>query len=275
MAMMSGSALPDDWMAWLRENLARGCSAADMKLRMIADGGFPDHLCDLALAQANADAGAAVALPSPDVVDNKVMLAGRICPVVIDVSSPRVVLVDNFLSEEECDTFVTDATSRLKRSTVVSDDGPEIEVDKRTSSGTFYHRGSTPLVEIMEKRLADFANWPVDRGEGLQILYYGIGGEYRPHYDWFDSKTKGGQLHLQRGGQRVATQIMYLSDVDAGGSTTFPKLGLTIRPRKGSMLFFTNILTDGSTDQMALHGGAPVLRGTKMIATKWLRMGTY
>jgi prolyl 4-hydroxylase len=273
--MISGAALPEDWMSWLKENLARGCLAADMKVRMMTDGGFPDHLCDLALAQVRADAGAAVAMPEPDVIDNVVTIAGRICPVVLDVASPRIVVVDNFLSDAECDAFVSDAATRLKRSTVVSDDGPEIEVDKRTSSGTFYHRGSTPMVEIMEARLAAFARWPIDHGEGLQILYYGPGGEYRPHYDWFDVKTKGGQMHMQRGGQRVATQIMYLSDVEAGGATTFPKLGLTIRPRKGSMLFFTNILSDGTIDQMALHGGAPVLRGTKMIATKWLRMGTF
>ncbi len=273
--MISGAALPEDWMTWLQENLARGCLEADMKSRMISDGGFPVHLCDLALAQARANAGAAVALPEPDVRDNQVLVEGRPCAVVLDVASPRIVLVNDFLSEAECDAFAADAATRLKRSTVVSDDGPEIEVDKRTSSGTFYHRGSTREVEVIEARLAAFARWPADRGEGLQIIYYGPGGEYRPHYDWFDPNTKGGQIHLQRGGQRVATQIMYLSDVAAGGATTFPKLGLTIRPRKGSMLFFTNILGDGSTDQMALHGGAPVVRGTKMIATKWLRLEAY
>ncbi len=273
---MSTAPLPDDWMTWLSENLARNCAPDDLIALMVRDGGFPEHLARSALGMTMGVQGKGVTLPDPVIDDNHAVILGRRCPILIDVAAPRIVVVMDFLTEAECDQLTADIHGKLKRSTVVNNDGGnEYEMDARTSSGTFFHRGATPLVTDIEARLADFARWPVENGEGLQILYYSIGGEYRPHFDWFDPATAGGRNHLERGGQRVATQILYLSDVDAGGATTFPKLGLSLRPKKGAMLFFTNLTPDGEPDPMALHGGAPVVQGTKLIATKWLRMNKY
>jgi prolyl 4-hydroxylase len=273
---MSVTALPEEWMTWLKANVERKCTPSDMIALMIRDGGFPEHLARAALAQVTGETLEKTDAPEPVVDDNHVILGNRRCPVVLDVVAPRIIVVQDFLTPEECDELTKDINGKLKRSTVVNNDGGnEYEMDARTSSGTFYHRGATPLVSVVEQRLADFARWPIDKGEGLQILYYDIGGEYRPHFDWFDPATPGGKKHLEKGGQRVATQILYLSDVEAGGATTFPKLGLALRPKKGSLLFFTNLNAVGEPDPMALHGGAPVVRGTKLIATKWLRMGVY
>lgn len=36
----------------------------------------------------------------------------------------------------------------------------------------------------IEKRIAALLQWPVENGEGLQVLHYREGGEYRPHYDF-------------------------------------------------------------------------------------------
>jgi prolyl 4-hydroxylase len=74
---------------------------------------------------------------------------------------------------------------------------------------------------------------------------------------------------LERGGQRVATILMYLNTPDGGGATTFPDVGLEVTPVKGNAVFFT--YDRPHPDTKTLHGGAPVTAGIKWAATKWLR----
>lgn len=61
-------------------------------------------------------------------------------------------------------------------------------------------------------------NFLVENGENIQVLRYEVTQKYEPHFDYFyDEKD---QL---RGGHRYATILMYLSDVEEGGETVFPK----------------------------------------------------
>ncbi|RRT59514.1 hypothetical protein BHE74_00017817, partial [Ensete ventricosum] len=84
-------------------------------------------------------------------------------------------------------------------------------------------------------------------------LKYETNQFYRPHHDYFSDT-----FNLKRGGQRVATMLMYLSDDVEGGETYFPMVsGL-----------------DGETDPNSLHGGCAVLGGEKWSATKWMRQKT-
>ena len=107
------------------------------------------------------------------------------------------------------------------------------------------------------------------------MLQYEKGSEYRPHYDWFDASRPGPRKHLERGGQRVGTIVMYLSDVEAGGGTSFPNIGLTVQPKKGAAVFFANSDAYRHPDPQTLHAGEPVEKGVKYIATKWLRERAY
>lgn len=141
--------------------------------------------------------------------------------------------------------------------------------DVRTSNGMFFQRGDSELLRRIESRIARLTGWPVENGEGIQVLQYGPGAEYRPHYDYFDPRDAGTPTLLQRGGQRVATLIMYLSEPVRGGGTVFPDVGLEVGARKGNAVFFSYSVPH--PDSRTLHGGSPVLEGEKWIATKWLR----
>ncbi len=194
----------------------------------------------------------------------------RMVNVIASLSHPRVVVLGNLLSAEECDALIESARPQLARSlTVATKTGGEELNPDRTSSGTFFARGQTPEVARIEARIARLLNWPVENGEGLQVLHYRPGAEYKPHYDYFDPDEPGTPTILKRGGQRLATLVMYLSEPARGGGTTFPDAGLEVAPVRGNAVFFNYDRPHPST--RTLHGGAPVIEGDKWVATKWLR----
>ena len=184
--------------------------------------------------------------------------------------NPRIVVFGSLLSDQECDELIALARPRLARSlTVATKTGGEEVNDDRTSSGMFFQRGESDVVRRLEARLARLLNWPEENGEGLQILHYRPGAEYKPHYDYFDPVEPGTPTILKRGGQRVATIVMYLAEPEKGGGTTFPDVNLVVAPKRGNAVFFSYDRPHPVT--RTLHGGAPVLAGEKWIATKWLR----
>jgi prolyl 4-hydroxylase len=194
----------------------------------------------------------------------------RMVDVILSVTQPRVVVLGGLLSDEECDALIAAATPRLARSLTVqtATGGEELNPD-RTSNGMFFNRGESDLVRRIEARIARLVNWPVENGEGIQVLHYRVGAEYKPHYDYFDPNEPGTPTILKRGGQRVGTVVMYLNEPPRGGGTTFPDIGLEVAPVRGNAVFFSYNRPHPGT--LTLHGGAPVLGGEKWVATKWMR----
>jgi prolyl 4-hydroxylase len=214
----------------------------------------------------------AVAVPDPKLDESPLYLdAGdrQVC-VLQAMYNPRVVVFGGLLSDEECEALIELARPRLARSLTVAikTGGEEVNAD-RTSNGMFFQRAENDLIRRIEARIARLVNWPEENGEGLQVLHYRPGTEYKPHYDYFDPNEPGTPTILKRGGQRVGTLIMYLGEPDKGGGTTFPDVHLEVAPKRGNAVFFSYERPHPAT--RSLHGGAPVLAGEKWIATKWLR----
>lgn len=183
---------------------------------------------------------------------------------------PQVVVFGGLLSHEECDALVELAGGRLARSSTVNLDTGAEEIHRdRTSQGTFLQRGENAVVKRVEARIAALLDWPVENGEAMQVLRYGVGAEYKPHYDYFDPARAGTGATLRRGGQRVASVVMYLNTPARGGATTFPDAHFEVAAIKGNAVFFSYDRAHPMT--ASLHGGAPVLEGEKWVATKWLR----
>jgi prolyl 4-hydroxylase len=187
---------------------------------------------------------------------------------------PRVVALGGLLSAQECAQLQALAAPRLMRSETVQVQTGASEVNAaRTSQGMFFGRGENELIKRIEARIAALLHWPIENGEGLQILRYSVGAEYLPHYDYFDPAHAGTPSILKRGGQRVGSVVIYLNTPTLGGATTFPDVGLEVQPIQGNAVFFSYAKADPST--RTLHGGAPVLEGEKWVATKWLRQGLF
>lgn len=191
--------------------------------------------------------------------------------------SPKITYIYNFLSDEECDYLMSLALPRLERSTVIDyqTKGRKV-ISGRTSDGCYltdFRKDS--VVEEIENRIANLVNLPVENGEALQVLRYQKGGEYLPHYDYFDVNTVGGAAAYERGGQRVATLIMYLHTPEEGGETIFPRVNIKVKPTRRNAVLFYNCTSGENVDPLTLHGGAPVIAGEKWIATKWLHLREY
>jgi len=193
---------------------------------------------------------------------------------LLNMTLPRVLLFGNLLSDEECAALIEAAKAKgMTRSNVVSNEVGEEHHRDRTSEGMYFQRGENPLVQRIEARIARLLRWPLDNGEGLQVLHYLPAAQYKPHYDYFLPSLPSTAEHIAHGGQRVGTLILYLNEVEAGGATVFPDVGLSIMPKRGHALFFAYERPDPAT--RTLHGGAPVVKGEKWIATKWLREKAY
>jgi prolyl 4-hydroxylase len=274
------SSLPQEWQLWITENLARGCEAHSMVESMVRDGRFNKTLAFAAVAEAQRGASSKARsiqpMPDIDTSSNTLQTPDRLVQVLMTFASPRIVLLGNVLSDEECDALCAYTEKRLTRSPVVGDtDGSTQMHAHRTSQGAMLARGETELIARIEDRLAAIARWPVENGEGLQVLRYQKGNEYRAHYDWFDPELPGPRKHLEHGGQRVGTFVLYMCDVTEGGGTSFPGVGLEVQPRKGNAIFFRNTDVYGTPDRETLHAGMPVVNGTKFVANKWLRERGY
>jgi prolyl 4-hydroxylase len=199
-------------------------------------------------------------------------------PVAMQVSDyPKIFMISRFLSDEECDHMIEVARPHLIDSKVVDEKNKGEAPDKRrTSRGFFMHNNwSNHILIGIEKRIAAITGMPIENGEDLHVLHYGVGGEYQPHYDYFNVATPGGAECMLHGGQRLASLIMYLNTPDEGGETVFPRANIFITPKKGDAVLFYNCTLNGMVDPHSLHGGKPVIAGEKWIMTKWIREGAF
>ncbi|CAL9157626.1 unnamed protein product [Musa hybrid cultivar] len=198
---------------------------------------------------------------------------------------PRALYFPNFATAEQCQTIVQKAKSRLRPSTLALRKGETAENTQgiRTSSGTFISASedSSGVLGQIEEKIARATMIPREQGEAFNILRYEIGQRYASHYDAFNPTEYGPQKS-----QRVASFLLYLSDVEEGGETMFPYengsnmdiaydyekcIGLKVKPRKGDGLLFYSLFTNGTIDPTSLHGSCPVIKGEKWVATKWIR----
>mgnify|MGYP003402374973 FL=1 len=188
---------------------------------------------------------------------------------------PVIIRYDQILSDDECDHLIELARPTLARSHVLNRSTGGNDVSEiRTSEGAYFPRGHTEIIATIERRIANTILLPIDRAEPFQVMRYRVGGRYDAHHDFFDPADPGSAVHLAAGGQRIATMILYLNTPEAGGTTDFPGLGLSVRPERGSALYF-EYSGQGRPDVRLRHGGMPVIQGEKWIATKWFRERVY
>jgi prolyl 4-hydroxylase len=270
--------------AWIIDQATAGFGPGPVLKSMLASGWSEDtalraleatltgHLSDV--AQIDLPPPVPVPEPLPSGARTSLSAGDREVAVLMSMATPRIVVFNGLLSHDECDQMIALARPRLARSETVQTDTGSSEVNAaRTSQGMFFARGEHPVCALLEARIGQLLAWPVENGEGLQVLRYGPGAEYKPHYDYFDPALSGTPSILKRGGQRVASVLVYLNTPQRGGATVFPDVELDVAAVKGNAVFFSYDRPHPCT--RSLHGGAPVVEGEKWVATKWLREGVF
>ncbi|XP_067280830.1 prolyl 4-hydroxylase subunit alpha-2 isoform X4 [Pseudorasbora parva] len=182
--------------------------------------------------------------------------------------SPHIVRFLNALSDEEIEKIKELAKPKLARATVRDPKTGVLTVAHyRVSKSAWLEGEDDPVIERVNQRIEDITGLTVDTAELLQVANYGVGGQYEPHYDFsrrpFDS-------NLKVDGNRLATYLNYMSDVEAGGATVFPDFGAAIWPRKGTAVFWYNLFKSGEGDYRTRHAACPVLVGSKWVSNKWI-----
>uniref|UniRef100_A0A3B3ZJY9 Prolyl 4-hydroxylase alpha subunit domain-containing protein n=1 Tax=Periophthalmus magnuspinnatus TaxID=409849 RepID=A0A3B3ZJY9_9GOBI len=111
------------------------------------------------------------------------------------------------------------------------------------ASVRFWLYSSHAVIGKLDHRISMVTGLNVNHpfGEYLQVVNYGIGGHYEPHFDHATLNT----------GNRVATFMIYVS-------------------KSISAIFWWNLHRNGEGDVDTLHAGCPVLVGDKWVANKWI-----
>ncbi|XP_064838335.1 prolyl 4-hydroxylase subunit alpha-2 isoform X1 [Oncorhynchus masou masou] len=184
--------------------------------------------------------------------------------------SPHIVRYLNALSDQEIEKIKELAKPRLARATVRDPiTGILTTANYRVSKSAWLEGEEDPVIERVNQRIEDITGLTTQTAELLQIANYGVGGQYEPHFD-FSRKEEPDAFKTLGTGNRVATFLNYMSDVEAGGATVFPDFGAAIYPKKGTAVFWYNLFRSGEGDYRTRHAACPVLVGSKWVSNKWI-----
>ncbi|XP_051721198.1 prolyl 4-hydroxylase subunit alpha-2-like [Ctenopharyngodon idella] len=171
----------------------------------------------------------------------------------VEWDEPRIIRYHDIISDREIEILKNISRPHLSRSEI-----RYLGVSKRRTSQSVFLEDNTVLARISQN-IADITALSMESAESLHVQNYGIGGRFVPHYDTWDDENG-----------RIATFLIYMSDVEIGGATVFPKVGVALKPKKGSAVFWYNLQKNGRVDLDTQHAGCPVLVGNKWVANKWI-----
>jgi len=191
---------------------------------------------------------------------------------------PWVVTFDDFMSDGEAEALIRTVGESWERSTDTGSmnafgETGRVVSQSRTSSNAWCRAEceSDPDVQAITAKIEQITQVPRDNYESFQVLRYELGQKYNAHHD-----SSANQARLACG-PRILTFFLYLSDVEEGGETAFPNLGIAVKPRKGKALLWANTLNNNpeAVDLRTTHEARPVIAGTKFAANTWIHLYNF
>ena len=185
----------------------------------------------------------------------------------------EIFTIPNFLTDEECDYLCDHIEHHNTRSTVAGLGSEKSVYNEGRTSSTSTIPDNDPKFQTINNKMYDELGISSEYSEPTQGQIYLEGQYFNYHNDYFegDSYTN----HCLSSGQRTWTFMLYLNDVEEGGETEFPRLNQKISPTKGTAVVWKNSDGTGSENPASHHSGLAIVKGKKIITTKWFREKIY
>lgn len=239
----------------------RGSVEAQGQLRLLAAGpqgrSLDGEARDWRALRARVDLGAWTAAPAKEPLCER----------------PRIRSFRSFVSRAVCDWIVARAQGRPTPALVYdAATGEGRPAGGRSNTAWEMSVADLDLVALaVRERIAAATGLSPRALEATQVLHYGPGQRFEPHFDVLDPAQPGHAAEIDRHGQRIVTFLLYLNEGYEGGATNFPRAGVSFRGRRGDGLMFANVDLAGAPEPLALHEGAPPTRGEKWLLSQWIR----
>jgi prolyl 4-hydroxylase len=256
-----------EWTRWLHTNIARGCSIEELKETLRKEG-FEDSSVHAAIASAP---NGELPVPPPPSIAN-IPRAHLRLPNRVDQGRGQVEIftADDFLAADECAGIVSLILAQLRPSTISAPPGSGYDNAFRTSR-TCDLSDTVPAVAQLDAKICSALGFDKSLSEPTQGQHYEVGQVFKTHTDFFKPYELE-RFYMGNLGQRTWTFMIYLNDVERGGETEFPDIGLKVKPKRGRAVVWNNLLRAGEGNAATRHQSLPVEAGTKTIITKWFRM---
>jgi len=262
--MNANVALDERLLQWLRQRIDLACDLSE-SVETMRQRGYSDELIIAAL-EAVRPRGNALAdgAPLPPLIRRK---PGNLHKV--DNPNLDLYTLDNFLSAKECARVVALISHHLRPSTVaylIDDDA-----FRTSQTADLCHLRSPSALEL-DAKICKTLGIRAQYSEGIQAQRYDVGQQFKAHWDYFQPDTDVYRRLAGVRGNRTWTFMVYLNDGMEGGATRFTKIDHAVAPKAGMALLWNNLNADGSPNEHTMHCGEPVIRGHKVIITKWFRV---
>ena len=186
-------------------------------------------------------------------------------------NDPEIIIFHDLLRDFEMEVIKEKARPELSRATVHDPKtGKLVYADYRVSKSAWLAPEMDEVVYNVIEKVGAITGLDMRYSENLQVANYGLAGQYEPHFD--HSTLKKPKQFKNFGGNRIATMLMYMSEVERGGATVFVNTGpgVTIYPEKGAGVFWYNLKRNGEGNPKTRHAGCPVLIGHKWVSNLWI-----
>lgn len=182
------------------------------------------------------------------------------------LNKPRIIVFRNVLSHQFCDEVIAKHTA----DTMNPNSGGQSRVESYAQVTELVEKrgiskGMNPYhYDTISDAIVKHAEIPYAHIEAIDIYNYETGQYLTYHHDYpYDPRQIN---YYKHGGDRVGTGIFFLNDDFVGGVVHFPRLGVSVPPKKGSFLYFEQGY-DESTNWDTIHASTKISKGCKWIAS--------